>query len=393
MKDKLNCGSGKSYLAGYHNIDIRPNCGADEVVNLAEANYPPESFVEIICSDVLIYFDPVTVKMILRNCLRWLKPNGVLTVSQPNLRTLAEILSKRDDQEALEWLYGTAGVGTTNYAENHIRWAYSMNGMATLLEDIGFTILTGIRTCYGLGFKIDAAKRSPLHKIEGHITSQHGEDGVLDTIFTKIGAKHKTCVEIGYDAGAGNNIDLLVDREKWRSLVVDLGLNYPFIPKENMTAFKEEVTAENINELFVRGNMVGEIDLFSLDIDSNEYHVWKALTVADPRVVVVEYNSSFGPEQSITVKYNPHFNRKHPFYHGASLAALTKLADSKGYALVGCDSGGCNAFYVKRELLKNDKLSEIAEISVEAAYLPNVHRKIPWQQQWAQVKDLEYDAV
>lgn len=39
-----------------------------------------------------------------------------------------------------------------------------------------------------------------------------------------------------------------------------------------------------------------------------------------------------------------------PLRYGASLQALTFLANTKGYDLVGCDSSGTNAFYVRKEL-------------------------------------------
>jgi hypothetical protein len=64
---------------------------------------------------------------------------------------------------------------------------------------------------------------------------------------------------------------------------------------------------------------------------------------------------------------------KHPsgFYHGASLAALTKLGIKKGYALAGCDSMGVNAFFVRRDVGRK----KIPELDVREAYFPN-HRRL-----------------
>ncbi|MDR2889129.1 MAG: hypothetical protein LBV33_04725 [Lachnospiraceae bacterium] len=50
---------------------------------------------------------------------------------------------------------------------------------------------------------------------------------------------------------------------------------------------------------------------------------------------------------------------------GASLAALTHVANSKGYSLVGCSSYGANAFYVRRDLLNN----KIKEKTVAEGYV------------------------
>ena len=51
-------------------------------------------------------------------------------------------------------------------------------------------------------------------------------------------------------------------------------------------------------------------------------------------------------------------------YYGASLAALTHLANKKGYALVGCNSNGNNAFYVRR-----DHLVTLKELTVQEAFV------------------------
>jgi hypothetical protein len=114
------------------------------------------------------------------------------------------------------------------------------------------------------------------------------------------------------------------------------------------------VTLDNINELFISNRATGELDLFSLDIDGNDYWILERINVIKPRVVILEYNPSFGPERSISIPYDPEFYRmnyhKSGWYHGASLTALTKLMKNKGYMLVGCDSNGYNAFYIREDV-------------------------------------------
>ena len=39
-----------------------------------------------------------------------------------------------------------------------------------------------------------------------------------------------------------------------------------------------------------------------------------------------------------------------PDYFGASLSAFTKLADKKGYRLIGCNRLGYNAFFIRKDL-------------------------------------------
>ena len=94
-------------------------------------------------------------------------------------------------------------------------------------------------------------------------------------------------------------------------------------------------------------------DLLSIDIDGIDYWVWKAITAYEPRVVLIEYNAAVPPHESQTIPYDPHFMWSGATnYFGASVLALKKLGEQKGYALVGCDNSGTNAFFVHQSLVK-----------------------------------------
>jgi len=73
---------------------------------------------------------------------------------------------------------------------------------------------------------------------------------------------------------------------------------------------------------------------------------------------------------------------------GTSLWAMAKLAKTKGYELVRCESSGVNAFFVKKELLTKD----LREVSVEDSYYPHSRRlkKESTAQQWERVKHLKW---
>ena len=111
------------------------------------------------------------------------------------------------------------------------------------------------------------------------------------------------------------------------------------------------VTAENVNGLIEEGGFGGELGVLSIDVDGVDYWLWKAIRVVSPRVVVIEYNASFGATRAVTVPYKPDF-RCHPggLYHGASLAALSLLGRQLGYVLVAVESAGVNAFFVRQDL-------------------------------------------
>jgi hypothetical protein len=102
-------------------------------------------------------------------------------------------------------------------------------------------------------------------------------------------------------------------------------------------------------------------------VDGNDYWFLKSLIEVEPTVICVEYNSTFGMEP-ITVPYDPAFDRhqKHPkgCYHGASLAALSKLCAFYGYGLAAVSSAGGNAFFTKTGCL-----------DPETAWKPNAFRE------------------
>ncbi len=157
----------------------------------------------------------------------------------------------------------------------------------------------------------------------------------------------------------------------------------------NVRMVQSWITAENINDTLRTNRITGEIDLLSIDIDGNDYWVWKAINAVQPRVVIAEYNAGFGPEKSVTIPYQPSFDRwkAHPsgMYFGASLAALTKLGREKGYALIGCDTSGANAFYVR-----NDALGDhFARMTPADAYFPQASRIVAGHTPEAQARIVE----
>ena len=96
--------------------------------------------------------------------------------------------------------------------------------------------------------------------------------------------------------------------------------------------------------------MKGEIDLLSIDIDFNDYWVWKAIAAVSPRVVVIEHNAGLRPPLSLTVPYQPNRGGDGTNFFGASLEALVRLGRAKGYRIVGCNISGSNAFVVREDL-------------------------------------------
>lgn len=252
----------------------------------------------------------------------------------------------------------------------------------------------------------EVTQRTIFRDNEIKVYSENGEDGLLLYIFFKIGTTNRRFVEFGIEDGRVCNTANLSINFGWNGLLMDCGKEYvakakyyyrsrPEIKPSQIKIVQCFVTAENINKVLMDNGVENNIDLLSIDIDGNDYWVFKAITAIDPRVVVIEYNASLGPDKSLTVQYDPNFVRykKHRsgYYRGASLMALTKLANSKGYRLVGCESSGTNAFFVKEKLL----MEGLYEVPVQDAYYPHSRslKKESTSEQFERVKHLKWYSV
>jgi hypothetical protein len=199
------------------------------------------------------------------------------------------------------------------------------------------------------------------------VYAQNDEDGIIQEIFRRIGVSERTFVEFGVETGSEcNSVKLLV--EGWRGLWIEAGQKHaeairrrfaPFLAEGKLALLQRLVSAANIDALMAEGGMAGEIDLLAIDIDYNDYWVWKAVTAVSPRVVVIEYNASLRPPLSLVVPYDPDGKWDGSNYYGASLEALVRLGTEKGYRIVGCSVAGVNAFFVRADLC-GDKFLEPA---------------------------------
>ena len=218
---------------------------------------------------------------------------------------------------------------------------------------------------------------------EEKIYSQNGEDGILEFIFSKIGTTNKFLLE--KKGWTGLMMDYGADQEiQWKGVLNKVWSNRNKGFSENIKKYakfskkiikrkersihfkldikNERITAENIENLFQKYQVPENFDLLSIDIDYNDYWVWKAITKFHPRVLVIEFNSSVPPNESRVVPYEADAQWDGTNYFGASLLALKNLSLEKNYTLLGCDNNGVNAFFCKSELVKNFKIKDIKDL-------------------------------
>lgn len=247
------------------------------------------------------------------------------------------------------------------------------------------------------------ALRSSLNAHELQVYSQHGEDGILQYIFSQVGVAASTFVEFGMGDGRECNTAYLSLHQGWNGLLMDgnadrvAGARAYYERKlgsgrQAVNIVETWITAGNINGLIQEHGPGDEIDLLSIDMDGVDYWIWKAIDAIRPRVVVIEYSAILGWERALTVPYIPDFSRwrAHPsgLYAGASLLALEQLGRAKGYRLVGCNRHGINAFFVRNDLVTE----ALPALTAKAAYYPgdDLLLGLIGPERFAEVADLDY---
>jgi hypothetical protein len=220
-----------------------------------------------------------------------------------------------------------------------------------------------------------------LTEIEFKIFSQNREDGIIQYLISHVPITNKIFIEFGVGDYRESNTRFLLLYNNWKGLVLDSEKkfvsrirSYDFYWRRNLTAIQAFITKDIINNLFKDLGFTGDIGLLSIDIDGNDYWIWDAITIVQPRIVICEYNNVFGNDLAVTIPYNAEFNRTKAhysnLYFGTSLKALYLLAEKKGYVFAGSDSSGTNAFFVR-----NDVAQYIPHRTCEEGYIQGTARE------------------
>ena len=221
-----------------------------------------------------------------------------------------------------------------------------------------------------------------LADYEFKVFSQWGEDGIIQRLIDVVELGDRTFIEFGVEDFFESNCRYLMMNDNFAGFVMDGSSdniwackNSYFYWRYALQAQQAFITRDNINELLKSSGFGQDLAILSVDLDGVDYWVTEAIEGFKPRILIHEYNATFGSERKISVPYDPAFqrNKAHSsnLYWGASLGALTYLAEKRGYSLVGTNSAGCNAFYVRNDLL-SDKLEAL---SAERGYTESRYRE------------------
>jgi hypothetical protein len=203
-----------------------------------------------------------------------------------------------------------------------------------------------------------------LWDAEVSVFSQNGEDGILNYICNKLDIGKPSIVEIGAGNFTECNSRFLAEHRSANVLAVDFVeelssqvKKLDVIHKTNIQTLKTWVTPENIQSIIEYGHKnFGQIDIFSIDIDGNDYWVLESANLDKIRVVIVEFNPLLARTLPVSVPKDNEFDRTRAHfswtYYGANLYAFNHLLSSKGFKLLGTTRHGSNAFYIREQEMK-----------------------------------------
>ena len=231
---------------------------------------------------------------------------------------------------------------------------------------------------------INSEKKFPnIHDYEFKIFSQFGDDGLIQYLIKNIYIYNKTFIEFGVNDYLESNTRFLMMNNNWSGFVIDGSLesmnklkHQDWFWKYDLSCRVVFVDKKNINQILMESGFKN-VGILHIDIDGNDYHILEEINLKhfNPSIIIMEYNSVFGFERAITTPYDPLFNRtKYHYsnlYFGASLKALTILANKLNYALICCNSAGNNAYFIRRDLLNES----IKEVNIEKAYIESRFRE------------------
>jgi hypothetical protein len=191
---------------------------------------------------------------------------------------------------------------------------------------------------------------SALAPFRSNTYSQNGEDGVLSELLMRLGVSTGFFVEFGaWDGKHLSNTYLLAERG-WSGVMIESDPSRYQDLLKNIARFQGRISGVNafveargdssLDSLLATQGAPRDLDLLSIDVDSNDWQIWFGVRDYRAKIVVLEINSSIPPGVLQTHRNNRIL--------GCSFSSAIALGKHKGYTPV-CHTG--NLFLVLNELV------------------------------------------
>jgi len=191
-----------------------------------------------------------------------------------------------------------------------------------------------------------------LQEFRKDVTTQRGEDGIVEKIFEIVGATNRYCVEFGaWDGKLYSSTWNLLNNHRWGGLLIEAN-ELKFAELEGAYRGNDQVATLNtlveqegeasLDAILTRAGAPVDLDFLCIDVDGVDWHIWNSLTEFLPKVILIEFNPTV-PNDIVFVQDDDAATNQ-----GASLLALIELGKSKGYELVATTAW--NGFFVRSQL-------------------------------------------
>lgn len=177
-----------------------------------------------------------------------------------------------------------------------------------------------------------------LNEFAGNVTSQFGEDGIIEKVLEVINDSNKWCVEFGsWDGKKCSNTFNIIDEKAYSAVLIEADrrrfkdLKKTFEGNEKVITINALVgfRVDNCLDTILKTTEIPvDFDLLSIDVDGNDYHIWETVQLYKPKIVVIEFNPTIPDTVEFVQPRDMHVTQ------GSSLLSVSKLAKSKGYELV-----------------------------------------------------------
>lgn len=227
-----------------------------------------------------------------------------------------------------------------------------------------------------------------------NVYSQHGEDGIIGKIPSIIPERDRWCVEFGaWDGIYLSNVRNLIENDQYSAVLIEAAkeravqLKNNYAEKDRVITLNKEVgfsADDNLDSILEVLTVPYDFDFLSIDVDGNDYHIWKAVSKYHPKVVCIEFNPTIPTEVRFIQKADKTVSQ------GASLLSLVELGRDKGYELVAVTV--CNAIFVWREYFPLFMIEDNAPSSLrssceyvtylfsgyDGSLMLQGHQRLPW---------------
>jgi len=228
-------------------------------------------------------------------------------------------------------------------------------------------------------------------KYRKNVYSQNGEDGILEEVIKQLNIHNGTFVEFGawdgkylsntyyfYEKFNFSGVYIESDSEKFKELknLCDSSNN----KLSAINSIVSEKDESSLDFLLNKTELRHDFDILSIDIDGNDYMVWKSFNNYKPKIVIIEANSAIPNDIEYVGREIIESDRS--IVEGSSCLSLLKLGVEKGYNLI-CHTG--NMIFVRDDLIdKCNLITDEEKNNPECLFLNSWKR--PWNKELSKWK-------